>query len=320
MNARHIIPFLMVALFGLTASAYAGRDNEVSKTFEGKKRVIIETVSGDCVIKAGSSNQIEVHVVHSYRDTDCYDPIIRETSRAIRISEEYYCNTRGNAEWSITVPSDTKVRFSSASGDLIIERGISDVTAETASGDIDVRDFDGELRIETASGDVDIEASTGTLDVNTASGEITAIDVSGLIHFDAASGDVEIVGSEGTFQVGTASGDVNASKVTLDGMSEFSTASGEAYVALEKAAEYDLEVSSASGDAIVNYSGNTPIGYFEFTAREDRGEIDAPYDFDEEEEFRHYRQRYMRKAFTRGGEEPHIEISTATGEAVLKLR
>ena len=320
MSLRHLISILMVALLVMAATAYAGPDEEISKTFDGKKRVIIETVSGDCLIKAGSSNQIEVNVVYSYRGDDCYDPIIRETTNAIRIGEDFYCNTRGDSKWTVTVPSDTKVRFSSASGNLTIEGRLSDITAETASGDIDIRDFDGELRIETASGDVDIEESTGELKVNTASGEITAANVSGLILFDAASGDVEIVRSEGTFEVATASGDVNARQVVLDGISDFSTASGEAYVALGKAAEYDLTVSSASGDAIVNYAGNEPVGYFEFIAQARRGDIEAPYDFDEEEEFRQYRQKYVRKVFTRGGDDPRIEISTASGEAVLRLK
>jgi len=320
MNPRHLISILVVALLVMAATAYAGPDEEISKTFEGKKRVIIETVSGDCLIKAGSSNQIEVNVVYSYRGDDCYDPIIRETTNAVRIGEEFYCSTRGDSKWTITVPKDTKVRFSSASGDLIIEGDLSDVTAKTASGDIDIEGFNGDLRIQTASGDVDIEASTGELNVNTASGDITATNVSGLILFDAASGNVDIVRSEGTFEAGTASGDVRASQVVLDGISEFSSASGEAYVALGKAAEFDLVVSSASGDAIVNYSGNTPNGYFEFTARVNRGDIEAPYDFDEEEEFRRYRQKYVRKAFTRGGDEPRIEISTASGEAVLRLK
>jgi DUF4097 and DUF4098 domain-containing protein YvlB len=310
----------MVFLLGLAAAAYAGQDNEISKTFEGKKRLIIETVSGDCTIKAGSSNQIEVNVVHTYRDADCYEPIIRETPQAVRIGEEFYCNTRGDSRWTITVPADTKVRFSSASGNLIVEGGLSDVTAETASGNIDIEGFNGDLRIETASGDVNIQASTGELKVNAASGDITATNVSGLVLFEVASGNVDIISSEGTFDVGTASGDVRASQVVLDGISEFSTASGEAYVALGKAAGFDLLVSSASGDAIVNYSGNTPTGHFEFTAQADRGDIEAPFDFDEEEEFRQYRQTYLRKAFTRGDAEPRIEISTASGEAVLRLK
>ena len=105
----------------------------------------------------------------------------------------------------------------------------------------------------------------------------------------------------------------------FDEASAFSSASGDVYVELAETPEHDLELSSASGNSVLNFNGHPIEGQFEFVAKYRKGDIESPIDFDDEETFRRPgdRDRYVRKTFSRG-DKPYISIRTASGEAVLE--
>ena len=98
----------------------------------------------------------------------------------------------------------------------------------------------------------------------------------------------------------------------------FQTASGDVEVQLGATAEHDLEVSTASGRATLDYSGHPIKGRFEFVSKDRRGRIKCPFEFDDERRFDRWGDTYVRKTFTRDGEEPLIFIETASGRATLK--
>lgn len=291
----------------------------IDKTFDAKKNVRIETTSGDCIIKSGSSGKINVHVEYSERAEDSFEADIQEKSSSIRIKERWRGrNSGGRVLWTITIPSETDVEFSTASGDLTIENLNNEIEASTASGDVLIENSQGDLEISTASGDVNISDSKGKFDFSTASGDIKCSELSGELDFSTASGDIKIRTAQGHFDLSCASGDVEASGVTIEEESEFSTASGDVEVQLEKTSEYDIELSTASGDVTLDYSGNDVKGYFEFTAKKRGGRIKSPIDFDKEEVFGRNGDDYVKKSFTRGGGTPKIYISTASGRISLK--
>ena len=136
--------------------------------------------------------------------------------------------------------------------------------------------------------------------------------------FSTASGDIRIRNSQGFFELSCASGDIDASNITIQEESSFSTASGDVEVKLAASSEFDLDFSAASGDVTLDYNGNDIIGYFEFSAKKRSGNIRSPIDFDREEEYGRNGDEYMRKSFSKGGLTPKIYISTASGRATLK--
>lgn len=271
-----------LAMILLASMAFAGHDRKTVKTFDKKSRIKISTVSGDCIVKKGTSDRIEVEVVNSYTPEDNFEAEFDESGKTLHLAEHLYGNTRGNATWTISAPDGIKIEFSTASGQLTINDLQGDFEASTASGEIEIDNCGGEFHLSSASGDISASNCTGVFDLSTASGEVTA------------------------------------SSVTLEEAGSFSTASGTAEVRLSKTPEFDLSVSSASGSAIVDYGGSPIKGTFEFTAKKHDGEIDAPYAFDREEEFRRYGDRYILKSFTKETDSPLIKISTASGEAILK--
>jgi DUF4097 and DUF4098 domain-containing protein YvlB len=336
-----VVTVLVLALLAVSGIAYMVSAEEVTKTFDGIKKVELSSVSGDCVVKTHKSDEVIVELYYDVTPEGAFEYEMKESGKTLVIKEKWgrnkkHRNMSGDVSWTLTVPADTEIEFSTASGDITASGLTKSIEASTASGDIDLRDvsadidistasgdatlvnLEGDVEISTASGDIEIEDSEGDIELSTASGDIDATDVSGDIDLGAASGDIKISGSRGTFDVGCASGDIDAKGMKIEGESEFSAASGSVEISLAETCEYDLEISSASGNAILDYNGNEVKGFFEFTVHKRRGKISCPFDFDEEEEFEEHDQTYVRKSFSRKGDSPRIELSTASGKAVLK--
>jgi DUF4097 and DUF4098 domain-containing protein YvlB len=333
----------ILALVVLIVSGYAGTAvaEDVREAFDGVTKVELSSVSGDCIVMTHRSDEVIVELFYDVKPEGSFEYEMRKSGKTLVIKEKWgrggrHKNMSGDVSWTLTVPADTEIEFSTASGDITASGLTKSIEASTASGDIDLKDMEadidistasgsaelvnlkGNIDISTASGDIDIEDSSGDIELSTASGDIDATGVSGEFDLGAASGDISISDARGIFDVGCASGDIDATGVTIEGSSEFSTASGDVEVSLAVTCEYDLELSAASGDVVLDYNGNKVKGFFEFTAHKRRGKIVCPFDFDEEEEFEQNGETYVRKSFSRGGDTPEIELSTASGKAVLK--
>ena len=340
MRRGMIVTVLALAILVASSFIDTASAEEVRKTFDGISKVDLSSISGDCVVRTHSSNEVIVELFYDVKPEGLFDPEMKKSGSTLVLKEKWKkrknLSTSGEIIWTLTVPADTEIEFSTASGDITasgltksieastasgdikLENMKADVDISTASGDADLVNLKGDIEISTASGDIDIVESSGDIELSTASGDIKADGVRGEIDLGAASGDISISDSRGTFDVGCASGDIDVKGVTIEGESEFSVASGSVEVLLAETCGYDLELSSASGNVVLDYNGNEIKGFFEFTAHKRRGKISCPFDFDKEEEFEEHDETYLRKSFSRNGDTPKVELSTASGKAVLK--
>ncbi len=328
-----VVTFMVLLLAFGTAFA---REQKVHKEFDGFKAIRLSTVSGDCVIKTHDSDKIEIDLTYDVRPEGAFDYSVDKRGSKLVIKEEWDNADRGKVLWVLTVPKGTEISYSTASGDISATGPIGDFDARTASGDIELENVKGDVsgstasgdiylidckgkkKVSTASGDIQIEDSDGDMRCSTASGDIEGKGLSGEVSLSTASGDVDISSSKGIFELTTASGSVEASDITIEGSSRFSTASGDVTVALAASSEYDLALSTASGSVTLDYNGNPVKGYFEFEARKRSVRIVCPFDFDDETEFERHGDTYMRKTFTMKGDTPEIILHTASGTARLK--
>ena len=317
LSVTRTIGVLGLVLLVFSISAYAGRKEVIEKTFDIKESVRINTVSGDCIVKQGDVDKIHVHLVHTYRPDGSFEPEFEERGKVLRLSENHYESNSGRSVWTITVPAETRIRFSTASGDFEAVGMNGDLNAETASGDMAIENCTGRFDCETASGELFALDCKGEFEFSSASGDVRIENCNGTFNLESASGDVEIDDSEGEFEAGVASGNVDVEAVVITAASSFETASGDVDVILGASSEYDLVLSTASGSATLDYDGHPISGSFEFVARERRGRIVAPFDFDDEDEFERWGQDYVRKSFKRGSDGPMIAIETASGRAEL---
>ncbi len=290
---------LAVLFVSFLAAPLHAKEEKISKTFKNISNLDIETVSGDCIVKAGTGNKVAVDLVYEYSQ-DCFEPEFIENGDRLRLKERfrgYGCS--GYSTWTITVPKGVNIDFSSASGGIALTGCEGEFILESASGRIEIENCKGDFEIDNASGRIYISASNGRFEIDNASGRIAMRDVSGEFEIDNASGTIDVENARGGFEVDNASGDIDATEILIEDRSTFDT---------------------ASGDVVLNYGGNKVIGFFEFSAREDRGRIISPYKFDKEEESERGNKIYVRKSFTRERAKPEIILSTSSGRAELRLK
>jgi len=123
---------------------------------------------------------------------------------------------------------------------------------------------------------------------------------------------------QGDFDVNSGTGKVIAKNLTIEREAEFHSGTGSAEMTAPSGKDFDLEINSGTGDAVLDMQGKSLEGYFEFQAHSRKGEIICPEKFDKEEEYGENGETYLRKSFTRGKETPRYFISTGTGEAELR--
>lgn len=209
------------------------------------------------------------------------------------------------------------VELSAASGDLDVQNVEGSIDVQTSSGDIVFANISNGLEASASSGDIEGENISGEIEIKTASGDIEVENLNGSGEIKAASGNIEVNGGKGTLEIKAASGNVNATKMVFTGSSELSAASGSVSVVLAETLKFDLELSSASDDATLDFNGNEVVGYVEMSAREDKGNIDSDIKFDKEEKEQRNGKTYDVKSFTKGNG-PKVYIKTSSGTAKLR--
>jgi DUF4097 and DUF4098 domain-containing protein YvlB len=321
MKAVRIASALLILLVFIFISGVSAHDSgEFTKTFPAKSSIKFKGVSADCYIIKGDNDKISVTVEYSYSPSGAFEPILEEKGDKLILQELLQGSCNGSSKWTIAVPDKTRITFATASGSCKVENAEIELSCHTASGDIIIENSKGIYNVETASGDIELGEFSGEITGSTASGDIEGRKVSGDIELSTASGRVDVRDIKGIMSLESASGNVDVTGVIVEDRSYFGTASGNVYVVLSATAEHDIDVASASGDAVLNYGGNAIKGSFEFITQLDHGDISAPIKFDKVEEYRRHGEDYVRKTFEKEGSSPIISITSATGEAALEDR
>jgi DUF4097 and DUF4098 domain-containing protein YvlB len=103
------------------------------------------------------------------------------------------------------------VRVKTSSGDVLAE-GIGELVASTGSGDVEVKEAGGAVAIVTASGDVGIHGALSA-NVTSKSGDVKLADLKGGATVQVTSGDVVVIGIGADLSLSTQSGDVEVENV-----------------------------------------------------------------------------------------------------------
>jgi DUF4097 and DUF4098 domain-containing protein YvlB len=169
-------------------------------------------------------------------------------------------NVRGKVV--VTMPPGKNLILDTASGDCTLNGNLGDakLSADVASGDVEVHGGAREISIDSASGDVTLELE-GVIEIvsaDTASGDVHVTGAVNQLKADTASGDVTASGLTGAASADTASGDVSlewasiaaGSKVVVD------TASGDARFVLPAGTEVAGKVTTSSGSIHSDFAGD----------------------------------------------------------------
>ncbi len=287
--------------FLFSAALFAGRKQEMVSQYAGMEKVKIKLILGSCHIEKSKDNSIHVKVVHSY-DEDDFEAKINTKGKTLYLKEKLHSdNNGGHSDWTVAVPNGMEVDFETATGSLDIT-GVEDLEIDGNSG----------------TGSHEIEEASGKFKLNTGTGSIEAINSKGDFDLNTGTGRVKIENCKGNFDANSGTGNVFGRSITIEDEAEFSSGTGDAEAAKPMGKDFDLSLSSGTGDAVLDMDGQPIEGYFEFTANARRGRIISPIKFDKEEEDEDGNNNYYRKSFTKGKKTPRYFISTGTGKAELE--
>jgi DUF4097 and DUF4098 domain-containing protein YvlB len=247
-------------------------------TVSGPVDLEVETGSGNIVVRAGGSGQVEIHgkihagwhmsgdVEQRVHDLEA-NPPIEQNGNTIRVGHiEDHDRTRNiSISYEVIVPAETKLHSSSGSGNVHVDGVAGPAEATSGSGNVSLNNIGGEVHARSGSGDIDLNAVHGNARVSTGSGTVHAMGIAGSFTGSSGSGDVrleqtapgdvdvssgsgtlEIKGAKGAVKAQTGSGNIVA-QGDPTGEWKLRTGSGSVEVQFPDQAAYDLFAHTGSG-------------------------------------------------------------------------
>ncbi len=315
-NNQYLIPCIILGIFLIPLTL--GAQEEKTKTFNGIKSIRMNTSSGIHKIQKSTNTSVTVLLRHTYK-AGIEHTIEQDGDRLIINETLTDRNARGESSWMLTVPDDLPIRFLTGSGNIDASDIKLDLDATTGSGDLVFRKVTGHIKATTGSGDLELQGFNGDINVTIGSGNARVENSQGNIRVNCGSGTIRVADSKAKFRMNNGSGNVVSRNITLDGSSQFNSGSGNAQVILAVTPQHNLSVNSGSGAAELNFNGNEIAGEIVMRANKRTGIISSPFPFDKEEEISgEGGQVTMKKTFMKGNSSRVIEVTTGSGEAIIK--
>jgi len=155
--------------------------------------------------------------------------------------------SNANIDFDVTMPTAAQVQIQIDGGSIAVN-GVSGVT------------------IDTFSGNLDVENIRGPVDVQTENGDITARSLNGQVQMQTQNGSIRVNTINGQLQALTHNGDVIVRKAALKGQSNLETSNGSVRVdgSLDPYGTYRLKTTS--GDINLSLPANTAFQLVAHTA------------------------------------------------------
>ena len=124
-------------------------------------------------------------------------------------SRSTHCAATCRIDYDVTVPTRTKIRTRTGSGNQQIGEVLGPVDATAGSGDLRVGPIGSSVTLRTGSGDIEVLGARGDVAARTGSGDVQAMALNGSVHVHTASGDITLDGRPGAdWTIAAASGNV----------------------------------------------------------------------------------------------------------------
>ena len=149
-------------------------------------------------------------------------------------------------------------------------------------------------------------------------GNFSAEGIESEIKVETGTGSITINHVSGYFSISSGTGSIQIRDIIIEKSSKFNSGTGNVSVVLSRSPDRDISVTSGTGNAILDYRGNTLKGFFEFGAIQNKGRIVSPVKFETEDIIPNGNLYNEIKSFRIDDEdEPRINIMTGTGLAKL---
>ena len=305
-----IILLLTLLLFPFSIHA-----QQFTSTYTGIREIRMITGSADCEISQVQGGSVRLKLDHDMGEG--YEPGIKSVDGRLMIVEE---GPRiRHKKWTLEIPADMDVDYTSGSGDLTINGLKLGLVSVSGSGNVILEDVEGDLNITAGSGDLKANGFRGNIRANTGSGDISMNKVQGGLKINTGSGDIELSASQIEVHANAGSGNVRGTDITLAGNAEMNAGSGNVLLSLGNTPRYGITLNSGSGNAVLDRNGADLNAEIEMRAIAGKGRISAPFSIDREEKVKDGKQTILKKYATTGsGERIEIKIGTGSGQAVIR--
>lgn len=309
----------LIFLLGGVSKNNTAIGDEIDKTFSKKSKIKMDFVNGNCEILKSTDDLIHIKLIYDISPLENFKSQINEKDNSLELSEQFIGSAKGDVKWILSIPSGIKINFTTVSGNFSIDNLNTKLSAKVISGNIKITNSDGSFNISTASGNIISKSSSGDFKLSTASGNLNVNNSEGKYKLSTVSGDIIVDNIKGQIKLNSASGNVNATNITINDKCSFNTASGNINVKLSSSPQNDISLNSATGNAILDFNGNSISGFFVFSTKQNSGEIKAPFQFESEREITKSDDNiYLIKSSKIGSEFPVIRISTLLGLVELR--
>jgi DUF4097 and DUF4098 domain-containing protein YvlB len=181
----------------------------------GSGRIQIVTGAGDTVrivghVRARATPFAEFDATDRVKGVEANPPISQNGNR-VQLGEIEVDSLRSNVriDYDVTVPTRTKIRTRTGSGDQRIGEVLGPVDAAAGSGDLRVGPIGSSVTLKTGSGDIEVLGARGDVAARSGSGDVQAKALNGSVNVHTASGDITVDGRPvGDWTIAAASGDV----------------------------------------------------------------------------------------------------------------
>jgi len=194
----------------------------------------ISNSGNELVIKAGSRPvmrnfraRVEIFIPVSNKNI-----IIRTSSGNITGENEYTASS---------------MKFNSSSGNIIIGTVNGDVSAESSSGRIEIKQISGSLAANTSSGNIIIGTVNGNVSAESSSGDIDIKQIKGSLTANTSSGRIRSENVGGSIEARTTSGGVSCSITENAGNVSITTSSGNVVLGIPQNFAFNFLSNTSSG-------------------------------------------------------------------------
>jgi len=261
----------LVHIAGCYPQAEFERMIELEHPMEAGSTLAVSTASGSIDVTGGQTERC--HAIVTIRARAATPEQARELAEQVEIRIEpspgqlrikadrprRLRNKSLSISYEITVPHETHVECSSASGSLDLADLTGNMNADAASGSVEAVRITGSVRLHAASGSVRAEEITaGDADLNSASGSVRLLQASemGRCRLHAASGRVAAEHIEAdSVSLHTASGSVRLTEARAQTVS-LSTSSGS--IRAESLDASQIKAESTSGSISLAFAPSAP--------------------------------------------------------------
>lgn len=233
--------------------------------------VAVYNLAGEIEVVRGTGNDVVVEVTRGGPDADQLDVAIGEVRghQALRVlypDDNVIYDERGRGSTTVRVRDDGTFYGGGRGGDKVrvADRGRgleahadlrimvpagTEIRVYLAVGASQVHGLESDVTLDTGSGNVEVRDIVGTVNVDTGSGSVEIIGVEGSVYADTGSGSVEVEDVVGRhFVADTGSGSVTAIRVTVE---EASVDTGSGRIRLEDLSAPEVVCDTGSGSVLV---------------------------------------------------------------------